>query len=129
MHWNSLDLQLLQTELKKLAERLEELSEHCPGSRCSAPVDLMLGRLWRCWAVLKNRVEACKASTSHKEAEWRDFMIRVQAFYLLVYLICIVYFPWWQIWPFLFWFVSFCFVFLHLFLNFIFTFIYLPPAC
>nr|XP_021324291.1 nesprin-2-like isoform X1 [Danio rerio] len=74
---HQLKVKVLQTELKKLAESLEELREHCPGSRCSAPVDLMLGHLWRCWAVMKNRVEALKASTSHKEAEWRDFMIRL----------------------------------------------------
>ncbi|XP_056337531.1 nesprin-2 isoform X2 [Danio aesculapii] len=74
---HQLKVKLLQTELKKLAESLEELREHCPGSRCSAPVDLMLGHLWRWWAVLKNRVEALEASTSHKEAEWRDFMIRL----------------------------------------------------
>lgn len=68
---------MLQTELKNIAKRLEELRESCPGRRCNAPVDLMLGHLWRSWAVLQGRVESLKASTSHKEAEWRDFVIRV----------------------------------------------------
>ncbi len=51
--------------------------DSCPGLRCKAPVDLMLGQLWRSWAVLQCRVESLKASMSHKEAEWRDFVIRV----------------------------------------------------
>ncbi|XP_067239730.1 nesprin-2-like isoform X4 [Chanodichthys erythropterus] len=70
-------LKVLQTELKNLANRLEELRESCTGRRCSAPVDLMLGHLWRSWAVLQCRVESLKASTSHKEAEWRDVVIRL----------------------------------------------------
>ncbi|XP_016380976.1 nesprin-2-like [Sinocyclocheilus rhinocerous] len=72
-----LKVKLLQTELKNLAKRLEELRESCPGLRCKAPVDLMLGQLWRSWAVLQWRVESLKASMSHKEAEWRDFVIRM----------------------------------------------------
>ncbi|RXN16323.1 nesprin-2-like protein [Labeo rohita] len=69
--------EVLQTEIKNLAKRLEELREGCPGLRCKAPVDLMLGQLWRSWAVLQCRVESLKASMSHKEAEWRDFVIRL----------------------------------------------------
>ncbi|XP_067239735.1 nesprin-2-like isoform X9 [Chanodichthys erythropterus] len=72
-----LKVKVLQTELKNLANRLEELRESCTGRRCSAPVDLMLGHLWRSWAVLQCRVESLKASTSHKEAEWRDVVIRL----------------------------------------------------
>ncbi|XP_043093802.1 nesprin-2 isoform X3 [Puntigrus tetrazona] len=70
-------VKVLQTELKNLATKLEELRESCPGLRCKAPVDLMLGQLWRSWAVLQCRVESLKASMSHKEAEWRDFAIRL----------------------------------------------------
>ncbi|KAK7133211.1 hypothetical protein R3I94_015172 [Phoxinus phoxinus] len=70
-------VKVLQTELKNIAKRLEELRESCPGRRCNAPVDLMLGHLLRSWAVLQCRVESLKASTSHKEAEWRDFVIRL----------------------------------------------------
>ncbi|XP_050993997.1 nesprin-2 isoform X3 [Labeo rohita] len=72
-----LKVKVLQTEIKNLAKRLEELREGCPGLRCKAPVDLMLGQLWRSWAVLQCRVESLKASMSHKEAEWRDFVIRL----------------------------------------------------
>ncbi|KAK2883496.1 hypothetical protein Q8A67_017133 [Cirrhinus molitorella] len=72
-----LKVKVLQTELKNLAKRLEELREGCPGLRCKAPLDLMLGQLWRSWAVLQCRVESLKASMSHKEAEWRDFVIRL----------------------------------------------------
>ncbi|XP_052390559.1 nesprin-2 isoform X4 [Carassius gibelio] len=72
-----LKVKLLQTELKNVAKRLEELRESCPGLRCKAPVDLMLGQLWRSWAVLQWRVESLKASTTHKEAEWKDFVIRL----------------------------------------------------
>ncbi|XDV42021.1 hypothetical protein PO909_010774 [Leuciscus waleckii] len=71
------NVKVLQTELKNIAKRLEELRESCPGRRCNAPVDLMLGHLWRSWAVLQCRVESLKASTSHKEAVWTDFVIRL----------------------------------------------------
>ncbi|XP_077075807.1 nesprin-2a [Siphateles boraxobius] len=70
-------VKVLQTELKNIAKRLEELRESCPGPRCNAPVDLMPGHLWRSWAMLQCRVESLKASTSHKEAEWRDCVIRL----------------------------------------------------
>ncbi|XP_016149734.1 nesprin-2-like [Sinocyclocheilus grahami] len=72
-----LKVKVLQTELKNLFKKLEELRESCPGLRCKAPVDLMLGQLWRSWAVLQCRVESLKASMSHKEAEWRGFVIRL----------------------------------------------------
>ncbi|KAF4099427.1 hypothetical protein G5714_019553 [Onychostoma macrolepis] len=76
-HDQLLKVKVLQTELKNLAKKLEELRESCPGLRCKAPVDLMLGQLLRSWAVLQCRVESLKASMSHKEAEWRDFVIRL----------------------------------------------------
>ncbi|XP_052441872.1 nesprin-2-like isoform X3 [Carassius gibelio] len=72
-----LEIKVLQTELENLSKKLEELSESCPGLRCKAPLDLMLGQLWRSWAVLQCRVESLKASMCHKEAEWRDFEIRL----------------------------------------------------
>ncbi|KAG1964264.1 nesprin-2 [Pimephales promelas] len=70
-------VKVLQTELKNIAKRLEELRETCPDHQCNAPVDQMLGHMWWFWAVLQCRVESLKASTTHKEAEWRDFVIRL----------------------------------------------------
>ncbi|XP_059369612.1 nesprin-2-like [Carassius carassius] len=72
-----LKIKVLYTELENLSKKLEELSESCPGLRCKAPLDLMLGQLWRSWAVLQCRVESLKASMCHKEADWRDFEIRL----------------------------------------------------
>ncbi|XP_051500897.1 nesprin-2-like [Myxocyprinus asiaticus] len=72
-----LKVQVLKSELKNLAKRLEDLRESCLDQPCDAPADLMVGHLWRSLAVLQCRVESLKDSTAHKEAEWRDIMTRL----------------------------------------------------
>ncbi|KAI2651915.1 Nesprin-2 [Labeo rohita] len=63
---------VLQTEIKNLAKRLEELREGCPGLRCKAPVDLMLGQLWRSWAVLQCRLNKSKEGLDRLQNELPD---------------------------------------------------------